>query len=523
MEYKNLDTVSSFKDLKKLNPYNVKSNINKKRIEKYQITEGGGLTYSYATMPVDETHIETFQEMADECQVIEKYKAILNGERMNTGENRLVLHQLTRGQILNDVVADGENKGDFYKEQLNRIRLFSDKVRNGEIVGSTGKKFKKVVQIGIGGSDLGPRALYLALRGYCLGNEQQVIEADFISNVDPDDVANVTKDLDFEETLFILVSKSGTTQETLTNRDLVLQALKNTNIEGFDSKKHMIAVTSKTSPLANSEDVLDAFFIDDYIGGRYSSTSAVGGAILSIAFGFDVFEELLLGAHEVDVKSLHPNVLENPALLDALIGVYLRNVLGLPSTAVLPYSQALSRFPAHLQQLDMESNGKTVNRDKQRVSYHTGPVIFGEPGTNGQHSFYQLLHQGTDTVPLQFIGFKKSQFEKDIVTDNSTSQAKLNANLAAQIVAFALGKNDENPNKVFEGNRYSSLLLADQLTPKTLGALLSHFENKVMFQGFIWNLNSFDQEGVQLGKLLAKKVLRGCDGDEVLKAYADML
>jgi glucose-6-phosphate isomerase len=171
----------------------------------------------------------------------------------------------------------------------------------------------------------------------------------------------------------------------------------------------------------------------------------------------------------------------------------------------------------------MESNGKTVNRDKKRVSYHTGPVIFGEPGTNGQHSFYQLLHQGTDTVPLQFIGFKKSQFEKDIVTDNSTSQAKLNANLAAQIVAFALGKNDENPNKVFEGNRYSSLLLADQLTPKTLGALLSHFENKVMFQGFIWNLNSFDQEGVQLGKLLAKKVLRGCDGDEVLKAYADML
>lgn len=523
MEYKNLDTVSSFKDLKKLNPYNVKCNINKKRIEKYQITEGGGLTYSYATMPVDETHIETFQEMADECQVIEKYKAILNGERMNTGENRLVLHQLTRGQILNDVVADGENKGDFYKEQLNRIRLFSDKVRNGEIVGSTGKKFKKVVQIGIGGSDLGPRALYLALRGYCLGNDQQVIEADFISNVDPDDVANVTKGLDFEETLFILVSKSGTTQETLTNRDLVLQALKNTNIEGFDSKKHMIAVTSKTSPLANSEDVLDAFFIDDYIGGRYSSTSAVGGAILSIAFGFDVFEELLLGAHEVDVKSLHPDVLENPALLDALIGVYLRNVLGLPSTAVLPYSQALSRFPAHLQQLDMESNGKTVNRDKKRVSYHTGPVIFGEPGTNGQHSFYQLLHQGTDTVPLQFIGFKKSQFEKDIVTDNSTSQAKLNANLAAQIVAFALGKNDENPNKVFEGNRYSSLLLADQLTPKTLGALLSHFENKVMFQGFIWNLNSFDQEGVQLGKLLAKKVLRGCDGDEVLKAYADML
>lgn len=523
MEFKNLDDLNSYNDLENLKPYNVKSNINKKRIDAYQITEGGGLTYSYATMPVDESHIETFQHMADEADVIEKYKALLNGAKLNTGEDRHVLHQLTRGQILSDVVSDGENKGDFYKEQLERMRLFSDGVREGKIVGSTGKAFKHVVQIGIGGSDLGPRAMYLALHGYCEGKNMPIIEADFISNVDPDDVANVTKGMDFETTLFILVSKSGTTQETLTNRDLVLQALKSTNIEGFDSKKHMIAVTSKTSPLADSPDVLDAFFIDDYIGGRYSSTSAVGGAILSIAFGFDVFEEFLLGAHEVDVKSLHDNVLENPALLDALIGVYLRNVLGLPSTAVLPYSQALSRFPAHLQQLDMESNGKSVNRDKERVAYQTGPAIFGEPGTNGQHSFYQLLHQGTDTIPLQFIGFKKSQYEKDIITDGSTSQAKLNANLAAQIVAFALGKNDENPNKVFTGNRYSSLLMAEQLTPKVLGALLSHFENKVMFQGFIWNLNSFDQEGVQLGKLLAKKVLRGCDGDEILKAYADML
>ncbi len=523
MEYKNLDSLSSFKDLENLNPYNVKSNINKSRIDSYKVSEGAGLTYSYATMPVDETHLKTFQDLADECSVIEKYKALLNGERINTGEDRLVLHQLTRGQILNDVIADGENKGEFYKLQLERIKAFSESVRNGNIVGSTGKRFKKVVQIGIGGSDLGPRALYLALRGYCLGQGKKVIEADFISNVDPDDVANVTKDLDFEETLFVLVSKSGTTQETLTNRDLVLQALKSTNIEGFDSKKHMIAVTSKTSPLANSPDVLDAFFIDDYIGGRYSSTSAVGGAILSIALGFDVFKELLEGAHEVDELALNEKVEENPSLLDALIGVYLRNVLGLGSTAVLPYSQALSRFPAHLQQLDMESNGKSVNRENERITYQSGPAIFGEPGTNGQHSFYQLLHQGTDTIPLQFIGFKKSQFEKDIVTDGSTSQAKLNANLAAQIVAFALGKNDENPNKVFSGNRYSSLLSAEKLTPAVLGALLAHFENKVMFQGFLWNLNSFDQEGVQLGKLLAKKVLRGCDGDEILQAYSDML
>ena len=222
-------------------------------------------------------------------------------------------------------------------------------------------------------------------------------------------------------------------------------------------------------------------------------------------------------------NALNENILENAALLDACIGVYLRNVLNLPSTAVLPYSQALSRFPAHLQQLDMESNGKHVNRNGSEIDYVTGPVIFGEPGTNGQHSFYQLLHQGTDVVPLQFIGFKKSQFEKDIMVDGSSSQDKLNANLTAQIVAFAVGKDDKNPNKVFDGNRYSSLLSAEQLTPEILGALLAHYENKVMFQGFIWNLNSFDQEGVQLGKILAKKVLNGCEGDQLLLSYSKLL
>ena len=197
--------------------------------------------------------------------------------------------------------------------------------------------------------------------------------------------------------------------------------------------------------------------------------------------------------------------------------------MGYPSTAILPYSQALSRFPAHLQQLDMESNGKHVNRFGEKVAYPTGPVIFGEPGTNGQHSFYQLLHQGTDIVPLQFIGFRRCQYGKDIETAGSMSQTKLNANLSAQIAAFARGKDDEDTNKEFDGNRPSSLIYGERLTPKALGALLAHYENKVMFQGFVWNLNSFDQEGVQLGKVLAKKVLAGCEGDELLKAYADLL
>ena len=284
----------------------------------------------------------------------------------------------------------------------------------------------------------------------------------------------------------------------------------------------MIAVTSETSPLAKSEDYLAAFFMDDYIGGRFSSTSAVGGAVLSLAFGPDVFAQFLEGAAEEDRLSMKEDLLENPAMLDALIGVYERNVLGYPATAVLPYSQALSRFPAHLQQLDMESNGKSVNRFGEPVSYPTGPVIFGEPGTNGQHSFYQLLHQGTDIVPLQFVGFKNSQIGTDVVIEDSTSQQKLCANVAAQIVAFACGKADENKKKNFEGGRPSSMIIGEQLDPKALGALLAHFESKIMFQGFVWNVNSFDQEGVQLGKVLAKRVLAH-ETDGALKAFSDLL
>ena len=345
------------------------------------------------------------------------------------------------------------------------------------------------------------------------------MEAKFISNVDPDDAAAVLYGIDVAHSIFILVSKSGTTLETLTNESFVKDALKNA---GLDASKHMIAVTSETSPLAKSDDYLAAFFMDDYIGGRYSSTSAVGGAVLSLAFGPEVFERFLNGAAEEDKLGTEKDIRKNPAMLDALIGVYERNVLGYPSTAVLPYSQALSRFPAHLQQLDMESNGKCVNRFGERLDYVTGSVIFGEPGTNGQHSFYQLLHQGTDIIPLQFVGFKNNQMNTDVVIQGSTSQQKLCANVAAQIVAFACGKEDENRNKNFEGGRPSSIIIGEQLNPETLGALLAHFENKVMFQGFVWNVNSFDQEGVQLGKVLAKRVLAH-ETDGALKVLSDLM
>lgn len=489
------------------------------RIAKYSIPMGGNLTYNYAAKQVNEQILKTFAELAEEQQLVDKYQELLNGEIVNTGEKRMVLHQLTRGQLGKDVMADGVNKREFYLNEVKRISDFANDVHSGKILNEKGEKYTTVCQIGIGGSDLGPRAMYLALENWAKKNGSFKMEANFISNVDPDDAASVCKKLDISKTIFILVSKSGTTLETLTNESFVKDFIKKA---GCDASKHMIAVTSETSPLAHNPDYMAAFYMDDYIGGRYSSTSGVGGAVLSLAFGPDVFQEFLDGAAEEDKLSLNKDITKNPALMDALIGVYERNVQEYPATAILPYSQALSRFPAHLQQLDMESNGKSVNRFGEKIDYVTGPVIFGEPGTNGQHSFYQLLHQGTDIVPLQFIAFKENQTGDDVVIENSTSQVKLCANVTAQIVAFACGKNDENPNKKFDGGRPSSLIYGDNLNPKSLGALLAHFENKVMFQGFIWNVNSFDQEGVQLGKVLAKTVLSG-KMEGALKAYANLL
>ena len=521
--WNNLDKLASFQELldaKRVNLAEVMAGENgAERVKKYSVPMAEGLAFNYGAKQVDDAVLEVLAKLAEEAQLTEKYEALYNGEVINTGEKRLVLHQLTRGQLGEDVVADGVNKRDFYVEQQTKIAEFANKVHAGEITNAAGEKFTTVVQIGIGGSDLGPRAMYLALENWAKVNDTLKMKAQFISNVDPDDAAGVLSNIDIAHSIFVLVSKSGTTLETLTNESFVKDALAKA---GLDASKHMIAVTSETSPLAKSDDYLAAFFMDDYIGGRYSSTSAVGGAVLSLAFGPEVFAQFLDGAAKEDELSKNKELLENPAMLDALIGVYERNVLGYQNTAVLPYSQALSRFPAHLQQLDMESNGKSVNRFGEPVAYPTGPVIFGEPGTNGQHSFYQLIHQGTDIVPLQFVGFKSNQMGTDVVIQDSTSQQKLCANVAAQIVAFACGKDDENRNKKFEGGRPSSIIIGEQLNPKSLGALLSHFENKVMFQGFVWNLNSFDQEGVQLGKVLAKRVLAH-ETDGALKVYSDLL
>jgi len=354
--FKNFDTLASYKKLTKLakNPVSLKKSISLQRIASYCSVyalgdSGETLSYNYAAKAVDDEILSELQAVADEADVLEKYKMLINGEVMNTGEKRLVLHHLARGQLDRPIIKDNKDLGSFYLEQTKRISAFADEVHSGKILASTGKRFDTVVQVGIGGSDLGPRALYLALKTLIGAQSGLKMQAEFISNVDPDDAAAVLKSLNPESTLFILVSKSGTTQETLTNEALVLNYLSSKGIT--NPRKHMICVTSETSPLAKSSEYLASFFIDDYIGGRYSATSAVGGAVLSLAFGPDVFKEILQGAHLADKAALEKDILKNPALLDALIGVWERNFMNFPSTAILPYSQALSRFPAHLQQL----------------------------------------------------------------------------------------------------------------------------------------------------------------------------
>lgn len=522
-EYPNLDTTNAYRGLRNYALLSLKELLTEERIQQYIADAGGGLRFSYAGAPIDKTILRLLQELSSELGALRQYEALASGEIMNPGEKRKVLHHLCRGELAGPVTEEGKNLRSFYLEEQERFSLFADKVRRGVIKGSTGKDFDTVVQIGIGGSDLGPRALYMALENYALKKGLLKLKSRFISNVDPDDAYEVLENITPETTLFILVSKSGTTQETLANYHLVLEKIRACGIPALKPEKHMIAVTSKGSPLSESPDFLDSFYINDYIGGRYSSTSAVGGVILSLSFGPDIFSEILKGAHDADQTAMNKKIANNAALLDACIGIYYRNILSYPCLAVLPYSHALRRFSAHLQQLDMESNGKMVNRRGEFLSHKTGPVIFGEPGTNGQHSFYQLLHQGTDNIPLEFILFEESQSGFDCVLEGSTNQEKLRANCIAQISAFTGGQENEDYNRFFPGERPCTLLFGKQLTPEALGALLAHFENKVMFQGFLWNINSFDQEGVQLGKVLTEKILKGAELPPVLKGYASVL
>ena len=318
-------------------------------------------------------------------------------------------------------------------------------------------------------------------------------------------MAEVLQGLDVSRTLFNIVSKTGTTLETLTNERLVRAALIK---EGLDPARHLVAVTGEGSPMDDASRYRATFYMYDYIGGRYSATSMVGVVTLGFALGYAAIIEMLGGAHEIDRSAEQRDIRKNIPLLMALLGIWNHNFLGHATIAVLPYSQALARFPAHLQQCDMESNGKSVTRQGKSVQWKTGPVVWGEPGTNGQHAFYQLLHQGTEIVPVEFIGFRQNQYGLDLEVEGTSSQQKLVANMLAQSLALALGKRDDNPVQCFSGNRPNSVLIADRLSPRSMGSLLAIFEHRIVFQGFCWNINSFDQEGVQLGKVLAAQLLR---------------
>jgi glucose-6-phosphate isomerase len=468
-----------------------------------------GFDLLYATQRVTPPVLQALVELARETQAQAQFGAIMAGEVMNRiegheSENRRVLHFASRDAFDDlpspvDTSQAADAKANAVRE-LAKLEAFLGRVERGEVANAKGQPFTDLVNIGIGGSDLGPRALYLAMLPFRPGGRR----VHFISNVDPDDTAQVLGGLDLSRTLINVVSKSGSTLETLTNETLAREAY---GKAGLDAGKHFLCVTGEGSPMDNPKRYLASFYMFDYIGGRYSATSMVGGVCLGFALGYANFREILRGAREMDLHALSAEPMANLPLLAALLGIWNRNCLGLPTLAVLPYSQGLIRFAAHLQQLDMESNGKGITRRGAFVDFDTGPIVWGEPGTNGQHAFYQLIHQGPSQIPCDFIGFRESQYGQDLDVQDTNSQQKLLANLLAQSIALAAGQASKNPNKFFPGNRPNSVLIADRLDPRRLGALLAYYENKVAYQGLIWNINSFDQEGVQLGKVLATQLI----------------
>lgn len=473
------------------------------RMQQY-CSSAAGFDLLYATQRVNAEVLAGLQELADQCGLVEQFRQMRRGAIMNrihgfASEERQVLHTACR-DLFADNPAEPVATGQAGREMA-KLRTFLEELENGGLANAQGDPFDTMIHVGIGGSDLGPRSVYEALRAYKRPGRRVF----FISNVDPDDAAAVLRQVNLASTLVNVVSKSGTTLETLTNESLIRRAFE---AQGLDPARHCIAVTGEGSPMDSPVRYLRSFYMFDYIGGRYSSSSMVGAVMLGFAMGIEAVLEFLEGASLMDLAAEETGLQQNLPLLLALLGVWNHTFLGSATVAVLPYSQALHRFSAHLQQCDMESNGKSVSRSGESVApLKTGPILWGEPGTNGQHAFYQLLHQGTEIVPVEFIGFRHSQYGEDLEVEGSTSQQKLVANLLAQSLAMARGQENENLNRRFPGNRPSLILLADRLTPKIMGALLALYEAKIVFQGFCWNINSFDQEGVQLGKVLAGRVL----------------
>ncbi|MBO0793403.1 MAG: glucose-6-phosphate isomerase [Ktedonobacteraceae bacterium] len=470
--------------------------------------EAAGIYFDYSKNRLTTETLHLLQQLAEVVGLRQRIDAMFRGEKINSTERRAVLHIALRAPKDQVIIVDGENVVPEVHAVLDKMSIFADRVRSGEWKGFSGKRIRNVVNIGIGGSDLGPSMAYDALKHY----SDRAMTFRFVSNVDGTDFVEATRDLDPEETLCIVSSKTFTTLETLTNarsaRDWCVRALGSEEAVA----RHFVAVSTNEQEVAKfGIDTTNMFGFWDWVGGRYSYDSAIGLSLM-IAIGPERFREMLAGFHEMDEHFRTAPFERNLPVLLGLIGVWYNNFFGAETVAILPYDQYLERLCAYLQQLDMESNGKHVDLEGRVVDYQTGPIIWGQPGTNGQHAFFQLIHQGTKLIPSDFIGFNKS------LNPLGRHHDLLMASFFAQTEALAFGKTEEEviadgvadfqvPHRTFEGNHPTNTILADQLTPEVLGKLVALYEHKVFVQGTIWNINSFDQWGVELGKVLANRII----------------
>ncbi|WP_406318656.1 glucose-6-phosphate isomerase [Streptomyces sp. NBC_00118] len=472
----------------------------------------GDLHIDYSKHLITDETLALLQELATATDVFGQRDAMFRGEKINTTEDRAVLHTALRAPRDAVIEVDGQNVVPAVHAVLDKMAVFAGKVRSGEWTGHTGKRIKNVVNIGIGGSDLGPAMAYEVLRSFT----DRDLTVRFVSNVDGADLHEAVRDLDPAETLFIIASKTFTTIETITNatsaRNWLLTGLR----AGQDAvAKHFVALSTNAEKVSDfGIDTANMFEFWDWVGGRYSYDSAIGLSLM-IAIGPDAFREMLDGFHLVDEHFRTAPAEANAPLLMGLLGIWYGNFHGAQSHAVLPYSHYLSKFTAYLQQLDMESNGKSVDREGRPVEWQTGPVVWGTPGTNGQHAYYQLIHQGTKVIPADLIGFARPVGE--LSAQLADQHDLLMANLFAQGQALAFGKTADEvraegvpeaqvPHRTFKGNHPTTTVLAKELTPSVLGQLIALYEHKVFVQGAVWNIDSFDQWGVELGKVLAKRV-----------------
>ncbi|HTV04286.1 MAG TPA: glucose-6-phosphate isomerase [Acidobacteriaceae bacterium] len=470
--------------------------------------EAEGVYLDYSKHRITDETLKLLLQLSEESGVKARIDAMFRGDKINITENRAVLHTALRAPMGAVITVDGKNVVPEVHEVLDRMAAFSNRVRSGEWKGHTGKRIKNVINVGIGGSDLGPVMAYEALRHY----SRRDMTFRFVSNVDGTDFAEATHDLDAEETLFIISSKTFTTLETMTNAHTAREWSLATLSDPKAVAKHFVAVSTNAEEVTKfGIDTANMFGFWDWVGGRYSMDSAIGLSTM-LAVGPENFQKMLAGFRAIDEHFRTAPFEKNLPVLMGLLTVWYTDFFDAQTVAVLPYEQYLKRFPAYLQQLTMESNGKHVTLVGTRVNYETGPIFWGEPGTNGQHSFYQLIHQGTRLIPCDFIGFSKT------LNPLGNHHDLLMANVFAQTEALAFGKTAEQvkaegtpdwlvPHRVFEGNRPSNTLLLEELTPETLGKLVALYEHSVFTQGAIWQIDSFDQWGVELGKVLAKKII----------------